>query len=343
MSEFYNSREESFLYELLDNQDNIVGTLDNVHPGGTLDFSTSAESKGSGSITLSKTRDIDWLVSRVRVSYLWGTKAFPLITALPRIPSEQYGMAVSQNVDLRDKLSILATDTFGKSFSLASGTNIIGAVNSILWSAGQEKIGIEPAPTELVSGLVWEPNTSKLAIINKLLETANYFSLYCDGLGNYRSTPYKAPQSRPVMWTFEDTEGKGSYLPQFSRNYDPYSVPNKVVAIGKSTGAAEASTAEALDYDSPYGFVARGYWLSEVLTNVDGDLQSQANRKLIDSRLVYETFDVTHPYLPFSIYGHENRVVLKNANIRDYDAVCQKQSYSLTEGGLIKSNLRVIV
>lgn len=338
MSDFYSGREESFLYELLDSNDNLVGVLDSVHPGGNLDFSVSAEAKGSGSITMTKTNDIDWLTSRIRVSYVWDGNVVPLITALPSIPAEEYATTVTLKVDLRDKLAILATDKFGYSFSIAAGANIISAVLSILDSAGQTRRLIDPSSATLTGGRVWEPNDSKLKIINDLLEAAGYVSLFCDGLGNYRSFPYTVPRARPIMWIFEDLKGRGSYLPEFVRNYDPYSVPNKVIAIGKTTGATEALSSEALDYDSPYGYNARGFWLPEVITDVEGDLALAANRRLIDKRSVYETFNVTHPWLAFSIYGHENRV-----QFRGIDAVCQQQTWTLSEGGLIKSTLRVVV
>ena len=339
MSNYYAGRSESYLYQVLDNRDNIIGTLDGVIDG-KVDCSSSATVRGSGSITVRTSDSLDLLNNRIRVSYVWEGWIFPLITALPSIPSEQYGLGRQLSIGLKDKLSILDGDSFGYSYSIEQGVNIIDAVHAVLLSANQTAV-IE-ASSAVSTGRVWEPNDSKLKIINDLLDAANYFALYTDGLGQLQADKYIEPNSRPVMWTFEDTPGKGTYLPDFVRNYDPYSIPNSYVCIGKTDGDAEADRAQVLDYDSPYGFNARGYWLTKVDTEVEGNLNDIANRRLIDSRNVYETLEIEHPYLPFSINGHENRVSFINDG-KTWNAVCQRQSFSLKEGGLIKSTLRIIV
>lgn len=339
MSSFYGSREEGFTYELLNSQDDITATLGQVFKNGTLDFSTSADARGSGSITMTQIVGVNWLSSRIRVSYVWNGNVVPLLTAIPSIPVEEYGLDVTMKVDLKDKLSILKTDIFWYSFSVAASSSAMTVLNDILFSAGQGRPLDEAGSPTLVNGRVWEPNTSKLKIINDILESIGYFSLACDGLGNFVVTPYVEPRQRPIRWVFEDTKGRGSYLPRFVRNYDPFNVPNRFIAIGKSDGTTEADKAIAADYDSDFGYYSRGFWLTETATDVEGNLTEYANRRLIESRNVYETLDVTHPYLGF---GLNDRVQFRNKG-RVWDAVCQKQTWSLTEGGLIKSTLRVIV
>lgn len=338
MTDFYGGRTESYIYELLDNQDRVLGKLDNV-TGGKLRMSSSAIVRGSGAIELVTNNDIDMLTNRVRVSYVWEGGIVPLITALPSIPAENHGLHRTLSVELKDKLAILENDSFGYSYSLVEGTNVIDAVKDILWSAGQDAV-IEPS-TMVTGNRVWDATVSKLRIINDLLASANYFALYADGLGRLRANKYIEPYARPVMWQFTDEDGQGTYLPEFSRNYDPYSVPNKYICIGKSEGDVEASVEEAVDYNSPYGFLARGYWVTRVDTDVEGDLAAVANRRLIDARQVYETLDVEHPYLPFTINGHENRVTFSNKG-RSWNAVCQSQEWDLSPGGLIKSDLRIL-
>lgn len=338
MTDFHGGRTESFVYEVLDIQDRVIGRLDGV-VGGNLAMSSSATVRGSGTIDVVTNQDIDLLTNRIRVSYAWEGGSVPLITALPSIPAENHGLHKSLSIELKDKLSILANDSFGYSYGLPAGANIIGAVKDILWSAGQVAV-IEPS-SMATGNRAWEANDSKLRIINDLLDSAGYFSLYADGLGRLRANKYVEPYSRPVMWEFTDEEGQGSYLPAFVRNYDPYSVPNKYICIGKSDGEVEALRGEAVDYNSPYGFDARGYWVTQVDTEVEGDLNAIANRRLIDARQVYQSLEVTHPYLPFSINGHENRVVFSNKG-RNWNAVCQRQEWDLSPGGLIKSDLRIL-
>lgn len=341
-SELLGGRTESYRFELLDTEDRILGPLDGVL-GGKVDLSTSATVRGSGSLDVVLPRDanLDLLSHRVRVSYEWDGGVVPLITALPSVPAEDFGGTSKRlTIALKDKLSILDGDAFGYSYAIPAGANLVAAVHAILLSAGQTAL-IE-ASDATSGGRTWDPNESKLRIINDLLDAANYSSLFADGLGRFRALPYVEPHARPLMWHFEDTPGRGSYLPEFTRNFDPYSVVNRVVCVGKTEGDVEADHAEARDYDSPYGYVARGFWKSQVDTDVDGDLQAQADRRLVENRNVYEMLEVTHPYLGFGIDMHVGRVALTNGG-RTWAAVCQRQEWTLTPGALIRSNLRVVV
>lgn len=329
---------ETFRYDLLDSNDNIVGSLD-VPKGGTLDFSVSAEIRGSGSIVVHKAQD--WLHSRVRVSY----NDIALITALTKVPSEDYSStSMTAKVDLYDKLIILSDDNFGAAYAVAAGTNIVDKVVEIIASTGELKVAIEPSTQTLTNNLVWDANTSKLKIVNDLLDAANYFSLWCDGLGFYRSTPYVAPQSRGIKHAFIDNE-QGLYLPAFTRNYDPYSVPNRFIVIGKTDGEVEALVKTATDESGgPYSYPGRP-WLTKTLTDVEyvdaANLQAIADRKLIEARQVSETFEIVHPYLGF---GLNDLVTFTNKGLgKTASAVCQKQSYSLQTGGLIKSTIRTVI
>lgn len=329
---------EDFRYDLLDNSDVLLGTLGGVQ-NGNLSFSVSADVRGSGSITLTKLKDIDWLHSRVRVYY----NEVPLITAIPSVPAEEYDDAeVSMQVDLFDKSSILLGDNFGGSYSVAAGTDIINKVKEVIASTGETKIAIEPSSATLANNMVWEANTNKLKIVNDLLSAANYWSLACDGMGYFRSTPYTAPAYRPVMYNFVDNE-EGLYLPAFARNYDPYSVPNRIICVGKTEGNVEAVSATATDTSFPFGNPYRP-WLTVTYTDVDyvnlDNLQAIAQRKLSDAQQVGETLTITHPYLGF---GLNEVVTFTNAKLGNRSAVVQRMEWELTVGGLIKTDLRTLV
>jgi len=336
------SFEETFRYELLDTHDRLVSTLNGVQDGGTLDFSVSADIRGSGSIDLSKLSNIDWLHSRVRVWY----NDKPLITAIPKVPAEAYDdTETTMQVDLYDKTMILTDDNFGGTYSVAAGTNIINKVIEVIQSTGETKVAIPTSAATLANGMVWEANTPKLRIVNDLLAAANYFGIYCDGMGYYRSTSYVAPAYRAVLYNFVD-DANGMYLPAFVRNYDPFSVPNKFICVGKTAGDVEALTKTATDTDpaSPYSFPSRP-WQTITQTDVDyvdeANLQAIADRKLIDARQVSETFEIRHPDLEF---GLNEVVTFTNKKLgKVVKAVCQKQTWTLTVGGLIQSTIRTLV
>ena len=335
------SFEETFTFDLLDTNDNILGRLNGVQSGGSLDYSVSADIRGSGSINLTKTGDVDWLHSRVRVYY----NDIPLITAIPKIPAESYDDAqVTMQVDLYDKTMILMDDNFGNAYGVAAGSNIITAVKAVIASTGDTKINIESSSATLATTLVWEANTPKKTIVNDLLNAANYWGIWCDGLGYFTSGPYIAPSYRPVMYDFVDNE-EGIYLPAFERNYDPFAVPNRYNVIGKTDGNVEALVKSAVDVDplSPYSYPLLP-WHTITLTGVEysdaANLQEIADRQLVESRQISETFELSHPYLGF---GLNQVVTFTNAKLGTRRAVVQKMTYSLQTGGLIKSTIRSLV
>jgi len=340
------SRSESFKYELLDNSDRIVTTLNGVQDGGSFTDSVFNEVRGSASFTLTQTQSINWLKSRVRISHVYEGNAYPMITGIPSVPEQAFSdTEVTMNVDLFDKTIILRDDTYGVAYGVAAGTNIITKVIEIIQSTGETSIGLEGSTATLATGMVWDANTSKLKIVNDLLSASNYFALYCDGLGRYMATPYVAPDYRAVQYNFID-DADGMYLPAFTRNYDPFSVPNRYIVIGKTDGAVEAVVKTAIDTStSDYSYNSRGRWITLTETDVDyvdaANLQAIADRKLSDARQIAEKFTISHPRLGF---GLNDVVTFTNTKLgKTVRAVCQAQSYSLKTGGLISSQIRTVV
>lgn len=327
---------EAFRYELLDVRDAVLGRLDGVQSGGgSLTFSVSADIRGSGSIDYAG-QGHDWLRRRLRISMLQDETVTPLITALVSVPDETYtDTGYAAQLDLYDKTAILHGDNFGGTYAVPAGANIIDAVVEVIASSGETRISIDPSEVTLITGLVWDANTTKLRIVNDLLTAANYFTIWADGLGYLRSTPYLAPDQRPAQATYND-DGTGLYLPGFSRSYDLTSVPNRFRVVAKTDGETEALTATAEIDDG------RGYWLTRTQTDVDhaGNLDQIAARKLADARQIAETFQVTHP---LNKSRCNDLVEFTNRNAGARRAVVQKQVYRLKAGGLITSTLRAVI
>lgn len=339
------SRSESFIYELLDSHDNIVSRLNGVQSGGNFQASVFNEVRSQASFTMTQTENIDWLSNRVRVSHLYEGVTYPLVTGIPSVPEQAFnGSEVTMNVDVFDKTIVLRDDTFGAAYAVPAGTNIVTAVQAVIASTGETAIAIEQSAATLAVGIAWDANTNKLKIVNDLLDAGNYFALFCDGLGNYRATPYTSPAYRAVQYNFVDDE-TGMYLPAFTRNYDPFAVPNRYIVIGKTDGTVEALVKTATDSTgTPYSFDVRGRYVTLSESDVDysdaANLQAIADRKLAEARQVSETFEVKHPYLGF---GLNDVVTFTNSRLDTRTAVVQKQTYSLQTGGLISSQIRTLV
>lgn len=339
MAELLSHRVEDYRVELLDLQDRVLGVLGAVDAdAGTLDFSAHTTIRGSGNLTV-QDPSVDWLAHRVRVSYVLENESVPLITAIPRAPVEAHtAVGASVDVELYDKTLILSEDAYGASYGLPAGTTIVDAVEDVILSTGEpeEALLLTHSDAVLASGMVWEAGTSKLRIVNDLLDAAGFFALYCDGLGRFRADPYTTPSTRPVEWVFEGD--RGLYLPEWTRDRDVFAVPNRFVCVGRSEGetAALVSVAEDVDPESPFSYPSRGRWITR--TDVDVEAASQtvldliAERRLFEAQRVTETFEFRHPWLPFGL----NSVVEFSGG----RAVVQKQSYRLAVGGLVTSTVR---
>lgn len=335
------SRSERYQYELLDRDDKVIQIIDGVGKG-KIDYSISAEIRSSGTFNMTKMKDIDWLGSRVRVNFVSDELTVPLITAIPAVRSENYtATGVELQVDLYDKLMMLRNDNFGNTYAVPAGANIIEAAIAVIESTDEMKVNIPASSAVLSTSIVWEPNTSKYRIVNDLLDAANYFALWADGMGWFRSSPYVPPAGRTVMYDFKDDKN-GLYLPEFGRNYDPFDVPNRYICIGKTDGEIEALTGEAEDTTAPFGYPYRPW---KTITELDvpysdyQNLQAIARRKLVDAQQVGETFEISHPYLGF---GLNDLVTFANKRLGTRSAVVQKQTWTLDVGGLIATTLRSV-
>ena len=252
-------------------------------------------------------------------------------------------------VDLYDKLLILSDDSFGASYALAAGVNIIDSVAAVITSTGETSMALTPSTAVLSAAMVWDAAASKLRIANDLLDAAGYFSLFCDGLGRFRALPYTAPAARGVRWALAD-DANGLYLPEWSRVQDVFSVPNRYVCVGRTDGATAASIQTATDTSStsPFSYANRGRWITRTDTDVEyadsnvANLLAIAQRRLIEAQQVSETFEIDHPVLPF---GLNDLVSFTNARLngRVVPAVVQKQTFNLSAGGLVTSTLRTVL
>lgn len=341
--DWYGHREESWRVELLDLSDNVLSDLDGVaDPAGTLEYSVHAPIRGSGNLSLTATGDVDWAAHRVRVSYLFGDLVVPLITAIPKAPKEDHdGHGVTIELELYDKTLILADDSFGGTLALDVGTPVLDAVRDIIESTGNPRQLVGESAETLRSPMVWDPEDHKLRQVNDLLAASGHFALSCDGMGRFRADPYVGPEYRGVAWTFTH-DAQGLYLPEFRRDRDAFSVPNRYRCVSRADEDTPALVSVAEDYDGPFGFNRHGRWVTRTETDVEATSQAvldqYTGRRLSEVQQVTEMFEITHPWLPFGL----NEVVeLHHPRLPGLvRAVVQKQTIELATGGLVTSTVR---
>lgn len=277
------NRTQWFTYELLDNGEAPKGRLSNV-TGGRLEWHANAAIKGGGKITIaSRGRDeTNWLKRRVKiVMHIDGLGEYPLGVYIPSAPVEKWDdMNLTLDIELLDKCSILADDYVLDTYSLASGTVVTTAVKNLITGTGEKAGSITDGTETLSKGMTWEAGTSKLEIINDLLEAANYFSLQVDGNGKFRVEKYRLPKNRTTVHKFVDDENC-TFSPVFTYEKDIYSIPNKVVLISQGDGTAAGMTATATNENanSPYSYQSRGRWIVDVTRGVEATDQTALNER----------------------------------------------------------------
>lgn len=276
--------------------------LDGV-TGGSLDFVANASIKGGGSITIvDRGQDIDWLNDRIKIYYTvdgYGETALGVFL-FSEAPESWSDTGRTYAVKLLDKNTILDQDAVEENTLVASGTVVTDQVATYLSNQNQ---AVTPSTATLAGPQTWEPGTSYLRIINDLLATIGYFSMFPNGDGQFIVKPYVLPASRPIVWEFLDGENC-IYIPDFTNDVDLFSIPNRFIAVGQGDGdtAALVSTYTNTDPDSPYSTVSRGRTIVAVETGIEAadqtTLDNYARRRLVELTSPTQSIEIQHAYVP---------------------------------------------
>lgn len=296
----YGSRETQYRYELLTHNtttgvDQLAGYLDGV-TDGSLRWQSGASVKKGGSLRVvdlaaaaagaTRVADVNLVASRIRpVLVVEGLPDQPLgaylITAAPEGWS---GTGREYTLELHDRCTVLDQDKVDGTYTAATGTPILTIIKSVVNSAG-EAIDVDASDArQLSKPMVWPAGTTKLKIVNELLDVLGYNSLWMDGSGALRATAYVRPALRAVNYAvLNDADGNAIprelvdgdlsiYSDEWSRVRDSFNVPNKVVAVaaGGSDAPPPIGTATNTDASSPYSYAARGNrWIVMTLDGVE--------------------------------------------------------------------------
>lgn len=342
------SRAEAWRYDLLDLNDRKIGQLEEV-TSGSFEFSIFTTIRSSGQIQC-RAEGINWLKVRIQpwytVSANGETMKWPVGIFIPASPGTQYsGDGSSQAIELYDKLQILVDDKVENTYSVPAGTNVTDHIKGIIATTGETKDAITPSDSTLRNSMVWEADATKLQIINDLLASINYFSLWVDGYGVFHGTPYLAPGDRGLAWNFRDGS-RSVYSPDFFNDLDEFNVPNKIVLVSASDGETPALTAVASNENpaSKYSYNNRGRWITKTELDVEAadqlTLSSLAQRKLAEANNVASTYEISHALLPIQLNDAvEFTRSTENINIT---AVVQKMSFSTDVGAQVRTTIKEV-
>ncbi|MGO3147078.1 MAG: hypothetical protein ACTIJ6_05295 [Leucobacter sp.] len=349
MVDWHVARKPRWSYTHLNRWDEPLGTLDGVTSCSVTVVSQSRLG-GSGDITITERgQDIDWLRDRVQVIYdpgIPGVDAWPVATFMFTSPTDQYSaFTKSYSVTLTPKTSVVDSATVQAGFSIPAGANIIDTVVSLIESVGETRIAVTPSDTTLTNSLVYEEGASKLTVVNDLLTAANYWSLWCDGSGQFRVEPYTAPGDRPVSHHFQS--GAASiHRPNWERTFNQAAVLNAyyVYSEGDEETAPILGSAVNEDPASPYSIPSRGFEVSAPPERVEVASQEEADalalRRLIDGMSPVARLQAEHAIIPLE----PNQVVrFSPSKGSSVVASIQSMKYACVMNGHVDAEWREVV
>lgn len=343
----HGARRPSWRYELLDRESVPLGELIGVE-GGSCEVAALSRLGWSGSLNIVDVgQTINWMRDRVRVIYdpgVRGVEPWPVCTMLFTSPTLQVEAGVkSWTVDLLSPLVVLDEDKTESTYSLPANTPIISTVIALIQSSGETRIAATESDTTTNAALVWAAGTPKLTIINDLLESAGYWSLWCDAAGQFRVEPYVAPSEREFAWEF--TEGETAiHFPEWGREQDLASVPNRFVVVSEGSDEQPAIVGVAVNEDpeSPYSYVSRGRWVTDTEEGAEVADQAAANilaqRRLLDRMSPVAKVSARHWLVPVA----PNDVVRFVSDGYDAVATVQRMGYTFDAASVVTAEWREV-
>lgn len=209
-------------------------------------------------------------------------------------------------VECYDRTVILAEDAFTGRYFVPAGTKYLEAAQSILVTSGIERVLVtRDVPTAIPVDREWDIGTSKLEMVNTLLEEINYNPVYCDADGNMVLSPYVEPAVSGVSYTYAADE-MSVISPELSMTQDFYSVPNVFVATSSNPDLAQDFRAVYVN-DNPasaLSTVQRGRTIVSNVYTVDAvasqeELDAYIRKQAFEANQVFENIDFTTALMPF--------------------------------------------
>lgn len=226
------SRTWDFSYELLDEFNKHKSWLTNV-ADGSVKHSTIEEIRRSAFFRVRDTDEVDWYKDRIKpwvklrmpdggwVS--WPQGIFLLTSPTRKVSNSG---AVWRDVSGLDQTVVLRDFSSADRYTVLAGTNYATAVRSLLAGAGISRMNVEPTTLTLPTDREWDPGTSRLEIVNDLLQAMAYEPITFDSEGVAVARAYVLPELRPSTYTYADDTASVT-MTEAEQSFDLENVPNQ--------------------------------------------------------------------------------------------------------------------
>jgi len=360
---FTKNRIEKFEFELLalknERYENDGWVTDYViKNSGNINIDFTRDVIGTFNCNIRNNTDINYLSDLIRPWYVLNdTYRFPLGTYMLSSPKKKSdSKLVTRPIQGYDLLLALEQDKMINSYTIEAGTNVITAIETLLYIVGANlwvNADITPSDEILATDVSYELGKSKLFIINSLLNMINYYPLWADGKGVFRSIPWTNESN--VTYSFID-DNLSIYTPNIDLTLDYTNMYNRVVIINNQlvqdtqplykvwTFEDENLESHPLSYSSLGRYITK-IFQSEAVSQDYVDLR--ARRELLKMLEIEESVKYNHAF----ISSRENDGLpwqgdcyrFKNS-LLDVDSIYKIEAftYNLKVGNLVNTQIKRI-
>lgn len=236
---------------------------------------------------------LDYLAPRLRVAWDDGTVLdgqVGLYAVLP--PSEQRHRwpGTEATIDGRDLTWRLDAFAFDRTYTVAAGADVIGAVTGVLAAVGLTRHRLISTGSRMPEARSWSAGTPALDIINDLLGGMGYYRIWPTNTGTLTSRPYQDTEDAEPAVTYRSGPGTALMTDTIVEKAPGAPAVNRVVVIKDTSGSSDATPIVAVRTNtnpaSPTSTVATGTLVTRTVR--DSTLVDQAAANALADRLLRE-------------------------------------------------------
>ncbi len=235
----------------------------------------------------------DYLAPRLRVVWDDGSvveSQVGLYAVLPPGEQRHRWSGTEATIDARDLTWTLDAFAFDRTFTVASGVDVIEAVINILAYAGLFRYRLVSGRHRLTEPRSFPAGTPALDMINGLLSSIGWYRLWPDSTGVLTSRPYQDAEDAAAVVTYRSGPGTELMTDTIVEKSPGAPAVNRIVVIKDTFGSSDAAPIVAVRTNtnpaSPTSTVATGTLVSRTVR--DSTLVDQAAANALADRLLRE-------------------------------------------------------
>lgn len=333
---------QSFKYIALDrNLQPIRDISAYVEDGGTVEYNSLTRLKANCTITVSLSSEEVLNLYAIRIYNCLNDLEECLGTFIISTPDHKFEEDL-QTIECvgYSTLWLISNNSPSSRYYVGKGTNCIAEVKRILTMLGFS-FSIADCDKTTSTNREWQLGSYYLDIINDLLDTAGYTSLYVDVLGSYKSAPYVLPEDREIDLILNKNDIDSMIEPTQISTLDKFNVYNKFILYVNNPELDLYAVYERTDGDTGTNNAPVNTYVEELQDISDYDtLYGKCKQKSADSVSIYNKVQI-------SIATRMIPTYLATISLRHYQSrgkySCTSFSIPLEVGGSMDISLRRLV